>query len=392
MTVKGGRYQPQEPRSPNLLDAPVAIGQEVQEAVPELAPVLDEVADASMRFIKHAMGSYSNDGPGGVPVVLSQSLNDFMEILFDIRTGRGRSALRGTRGLFELLVTARDVMQDPILEKRYMDHESVVSQLEAALDFEAEHLPKRPRREDVRRRRRLAEATQVAYDSALETYGKDFKRRWAPRDLAARAKEYGLEKDYEFYRLSSAVLHGSSGGALGIKKVIEDRIVHRTGPSLLLCPLAFLQALRYFDMLLDTYGGTHPVTFTNDLRAAIAKALMLWPKYRRAVHRLDLSIWPNSPPPNLISLFVANSPSGLEKWFIHDPDAGLVIEAEAPKHIPDEQAIMLDGIRHMLYTEYPNSDEPLSAGVVGVDLVPKRGAKWEEDKPVLVREAGYPDE
>jgi hypothetical protein len=384
-----GRFQAEEPKTLNMLDSPLIIGKEITEAVPELEPTLDEIMSASRLFIKHAIGSYENEGGGGVPVVLSQALNDFIDVLFDISTGRGRPALRGARGLFELLVTAKDVMHDAALEKRYMDHESVISQLEAKMEFEAEQLPKRPRKEDARRRQRLAEASKADYEAGIAKYGKDFKRRWAPKDLAVRAKHHGLEKDYDFYRLGSAVLHGSSGGALGIKKVIDNETVHRTGSALLLCPLAFLQGLKYFDMIIATYAETYSNTFVNELRSAIARAIKLWPKYRRAIHRIDLSLWPKSPPPNLIPMLVAKrSPRG-EKWFIHDPDAGLMIEADAPSHIPENQQRGIDAILHELH-EHPNSSEPLTMAVIGVDMRPKAGACWEEDKTVLPRETGYP--
>jgi hypothetical protein len=384
------KYEAEEPRTPSLLDAPLVIGPEIDKAVPELDAVLGEIATAAGRFIKHAMGQYPGDGPGGIPVVLSQALNDYLDVLFDINAGRGRSALRGARALFELLVTGMDIMTDKTLEQRYMDHESVISQLEAAMEFEADRLPKRPRKEDARRRQRLAKSSQADFASAIEKYGKAFKRRWAPHNLATRARKYGLEKDYDFYRLSSAVLHGSSGGALGIRKVIQDETVHRTGMALLLCPLAFLQALRYFDMLVEAYAKQYSATFTTDLRSAIAEALKLWPKYRRAIHRLDLSLWPKSPPPNLLPYLVATSSPREQKWFIHDPDAGLMIEANPPQYIPEFQEESINATLDEYYKAQPGELEPLSMVVVGVDISPKHGAEWEDDKTVLTRETGYP--
>lgn len=358
----------------NLLDAPSVMEREIRSRVPELKAALDQLSGALVHFISSAHSNYPPDGPGGVPVVLSQVVNDFVDVLYDITSGRGRSALRGARSLFELMVTAKDVMTDVEHERRYVAHAPVVEQLEAELAVQHDELPLWARWAE-RRRRKMGRASKASYEQALSAYGKSFKRGWAPSDLASRATKHGLEREYNFYRLSSSVLHGSSGGVLGIRKLIEGRTVHRTGPALYLCPLAFLQALRYFDMTVETYEQTQTKNaITAEIRKSVALVRELWPKYYKALHKLDELTWPTAPPVWMIAVFVVTPDQA--QWYLHDVVRGLVWVADPPEPLhPENQAFLDETARQFQHAGVPVA----SFAFFGMRVDPRPETAWEKD-------------
>ena len=362
----------------------IEIAKQIDSRLPELNEMLNAVAGQTAVFIRQAHGAYRG-GIGGEPVLLSQALNDFLDTLFDASAGRGRSALRSARGLFELLVAAKDVFHDLASETRYAAHEVVVAQLEARIDTVTKELGGKARKSDEHRRKKLSRDTLDRYQSAINTYGKKFQSTWASMDLASRATTHGLQDEYDFYRLSSAVLHGSSGGALGIKKTVGNEIIHRTGPALQLCPIALLQALRFFDAIVAEYTKRHPEAkgVCSDLRASLKEARKLWPDYYEVMYGLDKEFWPDTPPPNLQGLLVISSFPRTKTWYIHDVQAGLVRLAEPPLRIESDQQMSLDAVTKYIFDTQPMSGEMISIGVFGVTLTPKKGTAWQDERLIL---------
>lgn len=202
-------------------------------------------------------------------VIVAQATNDFLDLLFDVLHGRGRPALRGARSLVELLITERDVLGSPEIAARYMDQRWIGARLESSLSIEVEELSAKDRKAEEHRLRKLGRDTAQEYGKALAKYGPSFNRQWHPVPLRTRAERYGLAEDYDFYRLASLVLHGASGGVLGLKTEIAGQIVHRTGLALSLCPLAFLQGIQMFDQIVKQVSvpGQAGISFARTLGA-----------------------------------------------------------------------------------------------------------------------------
>lgn len=384
-TPSNGPPEGTDSNSYTPLDGPNVLGEEIQQRLPNLRPALDDLVGSAVMFVRFVQGGYKGRGPGGLPLLVTQTVNEVLDILYDIMTGRGRSALKSTRSLFELVVTAKDIMPDIEVEERYVAHRAVVEQLESGLEVQASELGWREARKDRRRRQKLRRASLQSYEEAIDKYEKSFKRSWTQFSLATRAEKHGLSDEYDFYRMSSALLHGSSGGALGLHRVIEGTSVHRTGPALALCPLAFLQALRYFDMFIETYEMTQQKTrITMEVREAIIAARKIWPVYHSVMHRFDESLWPKVQPPPLLAVAVVTSVDRHVRWYLHDVNVGLVREAHPPAELEDAQKRSLDVLVNEYLENHVNDLPLLSVAMMDLDVEPLEGSHWEDDRWLML--------
>ncbi|MDP9398285.1 MAG: hypothetical protein M3P96_10920 [Actinomycetota bacterium] len=139
-----------------------------------------------------AEGVYERVPNAAAHLVANQAINDFIEMGQDLLTGRGRSALRVSRSLFEQLVTLREVCRDPALAQRYEDHRHVGLHLEARARLGVERLPEPDRSAARRSAERTLRRTRRRYEQMLTRYQQGFRRSWHPRNLADRAAAQGL--------------------------------------------------------------------------------------------------------------------------------------------------------------------------------------------------------
>jgi hypothetical protein len=274
---------------------PWQINQAIEEGTPGLEESVRGINDPLARFLSFVMAA--SPPPSVIGIVLSQSAAEFTDLLFDIRVGRGRPALKGTRSLFELLVTAHDVLSSEELSNRYLDHAVMSQRVNAEITIDAEELGGAAKKSALHRANKIKRATQPQYEALLRKYGRDFVTRWAGRDLRTRAEGHGLLSEYAYYSLVSAVLHGSAGGALGLVSNIDGATVRRVGPALGICPMAFLQGLRFFDAIVALVGKSVANQEAMALRGALRQLRRLWPIYRTTLLELDRSMWPATPPP-----------------------------------------------------------------------------------------------
>src|SRR5438132_645155 len=86
-----------------LLDLPWLFQRELDGAMPSLRPTLEALVDSLPSFVTFVHGAAQS--PRAIGTIITQATNDFADVLFDIHTGRGRSAITATRTLFELLVS-----------------------------------------------------------------------------------------------------------------------------------------------------------------------------------------------------------------------------------------------------------------------------------------------
>lgn len=364
-----------------LLDGPEWVEEALAAEIPDFPLAIRSIAKALRTFIASLHdNSYP---PHGLSAAISQATNDFVDVLQDASRGRGRSAIMSSRSLFELLTTVLDLLHDRGLEERYMNHRWVIAHLEASLRLESEYLPKKDRAAELHRQKKLLNDTRAQFVRVMEMYGSQFTRGWASEDLRTRALRHGLEAEYDFYRLGSAVLHGSSGGSIGIQRDYGEKSVHRTGPALALCPLALLIALRLFDRLLRACGSMPGVIGTEDLARRVRKGLKVWPRYRRAVMRIDSYLWPDAPPPRLLAVLVLRSAKDHGRWYLYDAQARLAVAAEPPSEIPAATAGRLEDSRRRFDQAWNGDPKGLSIAVLDATVKPVREADWVPADSVL---------
>lgn len=275
----------------------------------------------------------------------SLAANDFADLTDHLVTGQGRSAIRGVRNLFEHLVNILDFVELPLLEQRFFDHRAVTQQVAAGLTIELDRLEGVEGKREATRLRNLKNDSRVAASDALAEYGPRYKREWTNQTLSDRATHHGLADDYNLYRLTSAVLHGSSGGAIGTVFQVSQRdgpAVHRLGPALQLCPLAYLQGISYFRKIVQALRSINP---RNDLSArsepildALDQMDGLWVDYRRAILKLDAELLANAVPIPPLQTVLALERNGRYSWWIWDLNTKRVARARHPSMTPQLRA------------------------------------------------------
>lgn len=234
--------------------------------------------------------------PQSAQLVVNQATNDLQDLVRDLWRGSGRSAARVARALYEHSVNFCEVSDNPTSADRYEAHATVAAQLEAGLEVGLHRLRGKEHKSARHALHKLGRDSKRRHDAALAQYGPSFRRDWAADNLRDRATRHGLDADYDAYRLLSAVLHGSAGGARGTVSSAYRAPVHRNGPSLELCVLAYHEGLRYFRHLAGELGKRHQDVDVAPLVAALDRLLGLWPAYRELMLAVDRRLWPTSAP------------------------------------------------------------------------------------------------
>lgn len=196
-----------------------------------LAPLISEVADS--------------EAHPATTLVVTQLINDLNDTIFDAMAGRGRSALRSARAVFEHLLNLIAVIDDTEMADRFIAHWPVGAALLERHDpyerrFRGKDLKAYRHRLKVARRQSASEAAD-----SLRTYGDGFAQRWHPHTTRARAEAAGLGEHYAFYRAASQAAHGSPVGGVGTFWLTDGRPAARVGPALSPCSVALSAVLEY---------------------------------------------------------------------------------------------------------------------------------------------------
>jgi hypothetical protein len=226
--------------------------------------------------------------------------------------------------------------------------------------------------------------SKADYDAALARYGSSFRATWASANLRDRSTKYGLDSEYRFYRLASMVLHGSAGGAKGTLSTSYPKPVQRTGPSLQLCPPAYVKGLVYFRRLAERAESGLPGVSSAALLTALDGALELWPEYRRLLMEWDEGYWPQGIPIGQYAIMAVGRGNS-RRWYIHDKALQLVIQADPPTpgSLTQSQTRDLDRLIAELPPGDERSDDWMIITVPDVQLTPRSGAKWVPETVVL---------
>lgn len=323
------------PGDVSMLSSSQVLADEIASRVPGLWDAFDSIGVALRVWFPTTNTAFGH--AQAQHVTSSLASNDLLDLLTELLSGRGRPAARSMRNLFEHLITMLDVTSDSATGERFLAHRPLVRQVEAELEFEWRALSGNERKAEQHRLRKLARDTKAEADAAVQLYGRGFSRRWAALSLRDRAAVHGYDPDYAVYQLTSAVLHGSAGGALGTvqRNANDDDDVHRLGPALALCPLSYLRGLTYYratvQRLVDHNGRRDVFERAEPLLVAIDEALALWPSYRREVRGLDKKLWESALPiTSLLSVLVFDR-AGFTSWYLWDLNNSMVCPAQPPR-------------------------------------------------------------
>jgi hypothetical protein len=239
-------------------------------------------------------------------------------------------------------------------------------------------------RAERHRLKKMLRDSRQEYEKVVAAHGSSFRRGWSNESLYARALRLGLENFYEYYKLASAVLHGSAGGQIGTVATVNGMTVRRVGFALQLLPSAYCEGVRAFRHIVQGIAAIGLDTDTLD--EGLQELLRGWPYYRRAVNKVDRWLWPKRPP-GVPMAVLAVARSGKRRWYHFDPELELIIEAEPPANgqIPElteariEKLLEQDFESHML-----DSDEWLTMMIEDVMLNAKKGARWLPAAGILI--------
>lgn len=365
----------------NLLRAPSAMAENIEAHAPGFVRAVADLVGVLPAFVGSVYPSLASAEPRAEAMIFNQTVNDYIDLLFDVVTGRGRAAVKSARTLFELLVTLKDVVRDAGISQRYRQYDAVVAQTESRLTLELDALSGKELLAERHARLKLARDSATPAKQAIDTYGRRYASNWAGRSLADRARFHGLSEGYDFYRFASAILHGSSGGVVGHVRTLDGKPVHRTGPAISLCPRAFLYGTQFFLESIEALPK-EAKSGADELRFAVRSAQSEWPAFRRAIQKLDDDLWPIAPPPHLQAVF-GLGPHGTGRWYLHDAQRCVIRAALPPAELPPEYAGHIADLRRQVGAADFPPGRLLTIAFQNVRLTPAPGTTWQPDEAVL---------
>lgn len=348
----------------------------VEDEIPELRSVQGVVLEA-LRPLSIAVHEHMDpDDPvhAARSRIVLQACNDFLDVFGDSLMGRGRSAARATRSLYEHTVNHRWVSSRPDEALRYTRHAAIGVMLDLLhdtpneTDFEGKH--RRSFRFWYRKRKRMADRD---YDQAIAEFGPSFRSKWTQRSLFERAKEDELGgDDYERYRLLSAVIHGTAGGDLWQRREVDGVPILRVGASPALCPLTLSLGVRYFSILLDDLVEAVGASPVSSLRAIVDRIESCLPSFRQLMYEIDDDIWPTES--IRTELLYVLHPDGSREWWLRDVERRAVIRADPVGFTRDDLRLVREAVEEIEAVN-PVRQAPVLVHVVGQGS-PRQKSKW----------------
>lgn len=363
----------------SFLSMPSDVERKLNHFLPDFQANVEQCANSLQPFVDQFIGS-DNIGQAEMTVV-TQAVNDFLDLLFDISCGRGRPALRTARSLFEHVATLKDVDNDQTEADRYSAHLVVAKYWQSLLTLPEKTLSGTPRKSLAYQRKKLGRDVEKPLQKATALYGSAFKRQWSSSTFRDRVSHQGLKEHWPFYALSSAVLHGAAGGVIGLVDFSRfERPVHRAGPALELCPIALLYGMKFFWLLLEECESILPGS-ADDPLVAIADLYATWDDYRQAILKIDQELWPDSPPVRLVTVLQI-VPGGKARWWLVDEANKRAARANPPKDplSPGQEKSIAQVIARM-----STLSNPFTISLPGVSVSPKSPLKWEHAGRLLVQ-------
>lgn len=354
-------------------------GERVAELVLDEIPALDGDAIAAISATNDWIGVLvaNTDVPEPLRLACTQAANEFVDLLVDCIRCRGRPAIKAARSLFELLLTVLDISEDAEALERYGEHRWLVfdtaSQLASgtATSKSAAH-----------RQKKFERWLRPEVERVLRRFGEGFRRGWRKDTLADAAVRHGRQPDYEFYRLASAVLHGSSGGVLGQYLLEgakgEEVATHRIGLNLSLCPDAYMRGISAFEGVVSATSGIAGGAAAS-LQEILQRLQQRAEQYSDLMEQLDREWWRTVERARLFAIATVDE-RGHTRWFLYDTRRNQLRAAVPPEQVPAPiQGVLNDltGARRSGRTiDGVRDDEVITVNAMGVYLVPKQNSDW----------------
>lgn len=308
-------------------------GVSVPAVLAELVPAFEETAVA-VTYEQMALESQvtsDTTAHSAVRLLFSLALNDLLDLLEDLRLGSGRSAMRAARALLEHAINLHTVISSLAEASRYLEHLDQGPAMMLQLAPGRDRLDGQVRRDYVHALSSKGRPAARNFEASVAEHGPWFRRGWTQISLKDRAGSHGLERLYEYYKLGSLVVHGSSGGSLGtIHDHPEGYRVFRTGPSLELAPVAMWAGLVGYREVLAALQEVRTDIDMGAYMNALDAMDELWGEYFTAMTEIDRSLWPKErvPPPSAILAFSQNRK---RRWYLHLPMSACLIPAMDPE-------------------------------------------------------------
>lgn len=324
---------------------------EIEERVPGLNTTLSQAVYQQVAWVGQVIAS--DIGPAA-HLICNQAVNDLIDLIGAAHQGAGRSAMRAARSLVEHAINLHTVLASEDDAQRYVDHLEQAPALLLDMAPGVELLTGTARRSYEYGLGKTGRPARRNFTEAVARYGSAFGRGWTPVNLHDRATRHGLADQYTFYKFASLVAHGSAGGTVGTRRPLNaDVVTHRTGPALALAPIALWGGVRGYRSLLSAVEARKPDLPASEWGDALLAIDRVWPDYYAALSDLDAELWPDTPTQPPTAVF-AYTQTGKERWYLHLPQAGVLIEADRPS-LNDAQAeacrrLVADAPNHPAFT------------------------------------------
>lgn len=366
-----------------VLLGPHMVGSELNTRRPEVLATLRRAVDLlPLLDAVHRGGQHDPIIHQAVSAFINNAANDWVDLVYDCIHGRGRTAIRSARSLFESSLVAQQLVHDQALCRRYLAHGAIT----AMSLIESDPTLALRRGKDLRSanhaRKKALRFWKPKADEAVTKYGTGFRRQWDSQSVRARAEASGRLSEYDGFRVASATVHASSGALFGTIGTYRDDVrVHRVGPNLNAATVALAYALKPFEIIVS---AVRPIAEgpVDQLVAHLEEVRRVWPTFNQVMGEVDAWIWPFSAPEHLVVLALVTPVSTWTYWLL-DPDQNVVIECtpEAADAVSAEGCVreMVD----RLSIHFPDRDSSQSLHIQGCRGVPKPGAGWRAASEVL---------
>lgn len=248
--------------------------------------------------------------PVAVKRILNHAANDFTAPIYETQTGQGRPAARTARALIEHLINMETVYASPQEAEKYLAHQSVTNEIIATIRPGLDYLetidPTAAKKAKRSHAHALRKSTR-AVSAAVAKYHKSFRRTWTATSLYDRAVKFQRAGEYEYYRVLSGVLHGSSGGLIGTLGKVENQVMHRTGPDLQLVPVAWLAGSRAWRSILLVLQNYNADDHLDQLLMTMREFIDSWPFINATMIELDKATWPTKPGSTVVDGVIGGS-------------------------------------------------------------------------------------
>lgn len=283
--------------------------------LPEWRATIEAARDTLFRFAMSIVNAQTVHL--ATRLIVNQAVSDFADVLHDADRLSGRSAMRGTRALIEHAINLRTVIDDKKQADRYIDHLDRGHVLMSEVDTGVRILPDAYGKATRRRLKTAGERAARRFTSALERHGSGFRRQWTSENLADRAEAQDQSSLYEFYRLASLTIHGSSASMIGARRPNEFGFVNRIGLDPGAAPPALFGALQAMWNILSTLENSNLPGDYDGAVDSLQAIVDWWAAYHQVAFSFEKAFFEDEERP-VAPTIVAISRTGKRRWYVED--------------------------------------------------------------------------